>query len=98
VHPEKPSPYLKVLTSPYFKTSYKNYHFQNVYEGSSTHQQIFEECGKELCEAFIKGKNCNIIVYGPTSTGKTYSMQGNIHQRVKEASVKYLFDEISKNQ
>lgn len=30
---------------------------------------------KDMCDAFInQGKNCNIIVYGPTSTGKTFTM------------------------
>lgn len=30
-----------------------------------------------LCNAFLNGQNCTIFVYGPTSTGKTYTMQGN---------------------
>ena len=86
------------MTSPYFQTSYKNYHFEHVYDVESNQTQIFEECGKELCDAFLKGKNCNIIVYGPTSTGKTYTMQGNVHNRVKESGVKYLYEQIIKKE
>ncbi len=38
VHSEgTPSPYLKVLTSPYFKTSYKNYHFERAYGAQTSH-------------------------------------------------------------
>jgi hypothetical protein len=37
VHPEEQNSYLKVLTSPYFKTSYKNYQFENVYDSTSSH-------------------------------------------------------------
>jgi DNA replication protein DnaC len=44
----------------------------------TTQDQVFGQCGKDLCESFLKGKNCNIIVYGPTSTGKTFTMQGTI--------------------
>lgn len=31
-----------------------------------------------MCEDFLNGRNCNFIVYGPTSTGKTHTMQGPI--------------------
>jgi DNA replication protein DnaC len=31
-----------------------------------------------MCDEFLKGRNCNYIVYGPTSTGKTHTMQGPI--------------------
>ena len=83
---------LKILTSQYFKSTYRNYQFENVFSEESTQTQIFDECGKEMCEKFIQGKNCNIIVYGPTSTGKTYTMQGNISSKIKESQIKFMFD------
>lgn len=67
-------PHLRMLTSAYFTNSFKNYNFEHVYDGEAEQGQVFEDCGHELCEAFLKGKNCNLIVYGPTSTGKTYTM------------------------
>lgn len=31
-----------------------------------------------MCELFLKkAVNCNIMVYGPTNSGKTYTMQGD---------------------
>lgn len=31
----------------------------------------------KMCQEFIRyGKNCNILVYGPTNSGKTYTMLG----------------------
>ena len=83
---------LKILTSPYFKSTYRNYQFENVFSGESTQSQIFDECGKEMFEKLMQGKNCNIIVYGPTSTGKTYTMQGNISSKIKESQIKFMFD------
>ena len=41
-------------------------------------QKVFADVdGTSLCNAFINGQNCTIFVYGPTSTGKTFTMQGN---------------------
>ena len=39
-----------------------------------------------LSNAFLNGQNCTIFVYGPTSTGKTYTMQGNAEQIIKGSS------------
>lgn len=40
--------------------------------------KVFDEVeGNNLCNAFVNGQNCTIFVYGPTSTGKTFTMQGN---------------------
>ena len=72
-------PYLRMLTSTYFKNSLGNYYFEHVYSEHSPQSLVFDECARELCDSFFEGKNCNIVVYGPTSTGKTYTMQGDIH-------------------
>ena len=34
-----------------------------------------------MCDAFLKkGQNCNVMVYGPTNSGKTFTMLGNKYQ------------------
>lgn len=49
-----------------------------------------------MCEAFLKqGKNSNIIVYGPTSTGKTFTMQGDIMSQAKSQIVKSMFEGVA---
>ena len=84
---------LRVLTSPYMQTgTYRNYSFENVFAGDASQCTVFEECGRELCDKFLQGKNCNIIVYGPTSTGKTYTMQGDIHGAAKHNQIKAVFE------
>ena len=45
-----------------------------------------------MSEAFLSGQNVNIFVYGPTSTGKTFTMQGQTgatapKQKKRRASV-----------
>ena len=56
----------------------KVYSFEKVLDPGSSQSNVFSECeGKSLCNAFLNGQNCTIFVYGPTSTGKTFTMQGN---------------------
>ena len=58
---------------------HKVYSFEKVMEPESSQQKVFSEVdGASLCNAFLNGQNCTIFVYGPTSTGKTYTMQGNV--------------------
>ena len=56
----------------------KIYSFEKVLDPESTQQSVYQEVeGHSLCNAFLNGQNCTIFVYGPTSTGKTFTMQGN---------------------
>jgi len=61
------------------KSEQKIYSFEKVLDPESTQSQVFQEVdGRMLCNAFLNGQNCTIFVYGPTSTGKTFTMQGNV--------------------
>ena len=56
----------------------KVFQFEKVLDPSSSQQQVFTQIkGRALCNSFLDGQNCTIFVYGPTSTGKTFTMQGN---------------------
>ena len=49
---------------------------------------MFKEIdGPLLSDVFLKGQNCTVFVYGPTSTGKTYTMQGNAEDLIREKLV-----------
>lgn len=50
--------------------------FDRVFGQESTQQQVFEEIGKELVQSVIDGFNGTVFVYGQTSSGKTFTMQG----------------------
>ena len=63
------------------KSEHKVYSFEKVLDPESTQQKVFEEVdGRALCNAFLNGQKCTIFVYGPTSTGKTFTMQGNVEE------------------
>ena len=42
-----------------------------------------------MCDLFLKkAVNCNIMVYGPTNSGKTYTMQGDENQFYDEVKLR----------
>ena len=52
------------------------YDFSRVYDHTIDQSTVFEENVMHLIEAAIKGTNVSIFAYGPTGTGKTYTMLG----------------------
>eukprot|EP00727_Mastigamoeba_balamuthi_P008333 m51a1_g4121 hypothetical protein (654) ;mRNA; r:159367-162246 len=50
--------------------------FSRVLTPSSTQQDVFDDIGAPLVQAVINGFNAAIIAYGPTGSGKTYTMMG----------------------
>ncbi|SCU80965.1 LADA_0B10484g1_1 [Lachancea dasiensis] len=55
----------------------KTYTVDKVFGPSADQQLVFESIAEPLFQDFIKGYNCTILVYGMTSTGKTYTMTGD---------------------
>ena len=53
----------------------KNYLFDYIGK-NSTQNDIFEHCGKSICDHALKGYNCTIFAYGQTGSGKTYTLLG----------------------
>ncbi|QLQ82212.1 hypothetical protein HG537_0G04670 [Torulaspora globosa] len=55
----------------------KTYTVDEVFGPSATQSLIFHRIAEPLFADFIKGYNCTVLVYGMTSTGKTYTMTGD---------------------
>lgn len=55
----------------------KTYAVDKVFGPSANQQLIFKEIAEPLFGDFLKGYNCTVLVYGMTSTGKTYTMTGD---------------------
>lgn len=55
----------------------KTYTVDKVFGPSANQSLIFENIAEPLFFDFIKGYNCTVLVYGMTSTGKTYTMTGD---------------------
>lgn len=59
------------------KMNSKIYTVDKVFGPSASQRLVFEEIAEPLFQDFVKGYNCTILVYGMTSTGKTYTMTGD---------------------
>lgn len=55
----------------------KTYTVDKVFGPSADQSLIFKQIAEPLFDDFIKGYNCTVLVYGMTSTGKTYTMTGD---------------------
>ncbi|AMD20159.1 HCR009Cp [Eremothecium sinecaudum] len=59
------------------KMNARTYTVDKVFGPSADQHLIFKDIAEPLFEDFIKGYNCTMLVYGMTSTGKTYTMTGD---------------------
>ncbi|KAH3903322.1 related to Kinesin-like protein CIN8 [Saccharomycodes ludwigii] len=59
----------------------KKYLVDKVFGPSADQNLIFQEIANPLFTEFVKGYNCTVLVYGMTSTGKTYTMTGDENLR-----------------
>ncbi|CDO93442.1 unnamed protein product [Kluyveromyces dobzhanskii CBS 2104] len=55
----------------------KTYTVDKVFGPSADQSLLFKEIADPMFYDFIKGYNCTMLVYGMTSTGKTYTMTGD---------------------
>lgn len=55
----------------------KVYKFNKVYGPMADQDIIFKGVASPMFDEFLKGYNCTLLVYGMTSSGKTYTMTGN---------------------
>lgn len=50
--------------------------YDNVHGTDATQEEVYLGTAKEAVDWLLEGYNASIIAYGPTSTGKTYTMEG----------------------
>ena len=55
----------------------KKYVFDKVFGPMADQSSLFANVASPLFDEFLKGYNCTLLVYGMTSTGKTYTMSGD---------------------
>jgi kinesin family protein 11 len=70
---------LKVGFGPNGKKISKSYTFDKVFGMYSTQKEVFEGVVRPIVDEALAGFNCTIFAYGQTGTGKTHTMEGNIH-------------------
>lgn len=57
----------------------KPYMFDRVLQSSTTQEQVYNACAQKIVKDVLDGYNGTIFAYGQTSSGKTHTMEGNLH-------------------
>lgn len=53
------------------------FNFDTVFDETSSNVKVYEKVIKDFIPSLIDGFNCTVFAYGPTGSGKTYTMLGN---------------------
>ncbi|XP_061075767.1 kinesin heavy chain isoform X1 [Conger conger] len=59
----------------------KSYVFDRVFPTNTTQEQVYNTCAKQIVKDVLGGYNGTIFAYGQTSSGKTHTMEGKLHDR-----------------
>uniref|UniRef100_A0A3Q4HBV6 Kinesin family member 5C n=1 Tax=Neolamprologus brichardi TaxID=32507 RepID=A0A3Q4HBV6_NEOBR len=57
----------------------KPYVFDRVLPTNTTQEQVYDQCAKQIVKDVLGGYNGTIFAYGQTSSGKTHTMEGKLH-------------------
>ncbi|KAI4898916.1 hypothetical protein NFI96_025555 [Prochilodus magdalenae] len=57
----------------------KPYVFDRVLPPNSTQELVYDSCAKQIVKDVLGGYNGTIFAYGQTSSGKTHTMEGKLH-------------------
>uniref|UniRef100_A0A8C3MLH1 Kinesin-like protein n=1 Tax=Geospiza parvula TaxID=87175 RepID=A0A8C3MLH1_GEOPR len=68
-------PYLGGLSAP----GGKPYVFDRVFPPNTTQEQVYHACAMQIVKDVLAGYNGTIFAYGQTSSGKTHTMEGKLH-------------------
>ncbi|KAL4624643.1 kinesin-1 heavy chain-like [Arapaima gigas] len=57
----------------------KPYLFDRVLQSNTTQVQVYNACAQKIVKDVLDGYNGTIFAYGQTSSGKTHTMEGTLH-------------------
>ncbi|XP_060632428.1 kinesin heavy chain [Anolis sagrei] len=57
----------------------KPYVFDRVLPPNTSQEQVYNTCAKQIVKDVLEGYNGTIFAYGQTSSGKTHTMEGKLH-------------------
>ncbi|XP_062895343.1 kinesin heavy chain isoform X2 [Mobula hypostoma] len=57
----------------------KPYVFDRVFPTNTSQDQVYNACAKQIVRDVLAGYNGTIFAYGQTSSGKTHTMEGSLH-------------------
>jgi len=78
------------------------FNFDRIFPPSSTQNDIYDFGVKGIIDSVLDGYNGTVLAYGQTSSGKTYTMQGEMDEERKQGiiprMISHVFKHIYKNE
>ncbi|PAN50296.1 hypothetical protein PAHAL_9G510800 [Panicum hallii] len=84
-----------------FKQADKTFTFDKVFGPKSQQKLVYDHAVAPIVNDVLEGYNCTVFAFGQTGTGKTYTMEGEMRQKVSELpdtagviprAVRHIFD------
>ncbi|XP_006629441.1 kinesin heavy chain isoform X1 [Lepisosteus oculatus] len=72
----------------------KPYVFDRVFPTNTTQEQVYNTCAKQIVKDVLGGYNGTIFAYGQTSSGKTHTMEGKLHDRHQMGIIPRIAEDI----
>ncbi|XP_018601174.2 kinesin family member 5Aa [Scleropages formosus] len=72
----------------------KSYIFDRVFPTNTTQEQVYNTCAKQTVKDVLSGYNGTIFAYGQTSSGKTYTMEGKLHDEQQKGIIPRIASDI----
>ncbi|XP_073702130.1 kinesin heavy chain [Garra rufa] len=72
----------------------KPYIFDRVFPPNTTQEQVYETCAKQIVKDVLDGYNGTIFAYGQTSSGKTHTMEGQLHNSQQKGIIPRIAQDI----
>uniref|UniRef100_A0AAR2IU22 Kinesin-like protein n=1 Tax=Pygocentrus nattereri TaxID=42514 RepID=A0AAR2IU22_PYGNA len=72
----------------------KSFVFDRVFPTNTTQEQVYNSCAKQIVRDVLDGYNGTIFAYGQTSSGKTHTMEGKLHDPNSMGIIPRIADDI----
>jgi kinesin family protein 5 len=70
--------------------------FDRIFPPSSTQEDIYSFGVKEIIDSVLNGYNGTVLAYGQTSSGKTYTMQGEMEEECTQGIIPRMITHVFK--
>uniref|UniRef100_UPI00358EEEB2 kinesin heavy chain-like n=1 Tax=Myxine glutinosa TaxID=7769 RepID=UPI00358EEEB2 len=72
----------------------KTYAFDRVFHPGTSQEQVYNACARQIVQDVLEGYNGTIFAYGQTSSGKTHTMEGKLHDAEHLGIIPRIVDDI----
>lgn len=72
------------------------FHFDHIFDEATKNRDVFDTVVKPIVDAAVNGFNGTVFAYGQTSSGKTFTMMGDLNEPgIITLAIEHMFDAIA---